>query len=49
MFVSHFLLLFPDGSHKENMTFEGNFFPTFPYQTWRTVYMRNKKLARLEG
>ena len=22
--------------------------PTFFYQTWRTVYMRNKKLARLE-
>ena len=23
-------------------------FPTFPYKTWRTVYMRNKRLARLE-
>ena len=24
-------------------------FPPFPYKTWRTVYMRNKKLARIEG
>ena len=24
-------------------------FHTFPYKNWRTVYMRNKKLARLEG
>ena len=23
-------------------------FPTFPYKTWRTVYVRNKRLARLE-
>ena len=23
-------------------------FPTFFYQTWQTVYMRNKKLVRLE-
>ena len=23
-------------------------FPKFFYQTWRTIYMRNKKLARLE-
>ena len=23
-------------------------FPTFFYQTWRTVYLRNKKLVRLE-
>ena len=24
-------------------------FPTFPYKTRRTIYMRNTKLARLEG
>ena len=24
-------------------------FHTFPYKTWRTVYIRNKKLAWLEG
>ena len=23
-------------------------FPTFFYQTWRTIYMKRKKLARLE-
>ena len=24
-------------------------FPTFRYQTWQTIYMRNKNLPRLEG
>ena len=24
-------------------------FPTFPYNTWRTVNLRNKKSARQEG
>ena len=24
-------------------------FPIFPYQTWRTVFSRSKKLTRLEG
>ena len=24
-------------------------FPTFPYKTWRAVYMRNNQMARLEA
>ena len=30
-------------------TLGGPIFPTFPYKTWRTVHMRTKTLAQIEG